>query len=240
MAANYPLSLAARFVISRGSAAEFIAMQDTTVGSRLSTGIMAMFEHYTSTGTVPDVTLSDMVGLMDSCYSSPIAVYAQQGDAQAMSGSGKTEFDFENSNLYCGTAVFRDGKLRLILNSDETALLSLLRGRKASLIYDKNGMFSKIRLLKKEVVVGDSSISLSLRINATLYDSSGPELEAQLQKDIGDLITKCMQAGCDPFQFAECAARNCPDIAEWTKFDWLNRFSGMKIEINVRIRSQSA
>ena len=240
MAANYPLALGARFVVSRGSATEFIALQDTTVGSRLSTGIIAMFEHYTSTGTVPDVTLSDLVGLMDSCYSSPIAVYGRHGDAEVMSGDAKKEIDFQNSNLYSGTAVFRDGKLCLILDSDETALLSLLRGRKASLIYDEDGVFSKIRLLQNDIFISEDAISVSLRLNATLYDCSAEELESCLESGVRNLIAKCQQAGCEPFQFAECAARQYPDLAAWREQDWLNRFSETNMEIKIQIQPQSA
>ncbi|MDO4547077.1 MAG: Ger(x)C family spore germination C-terminal domain-containing protein [Clostridia bacterium] len=82
-------------IVSKDEALKFIQSQQPTIGTRLSSSLLATLEHYEQTGYAPMTTLYEAYADMNSFYSDPVLAYAatseKSGGGQSASGSGSGE-----------------------------------------------------------------------------------------------------------------------------------------------------
>ena len=240
--ANTPhLYTNARFVVCRGRAWAFLEAGETVIGTRLSSEIRAMLSQYAHQGFIPDACLADACYCANGIYGDAIAIsgYVEGADAENI-GDIVTESPMKQR--FFGTALFAQGRLVGTLSPAETRLFNLIRGQRDAFPYPWRG--TEIELVpasasRRRVLLDGGGITLSLTVRLCvpdgLSDADAATLEASVRGDILRLIEACQSRGCDPFGFAEAAARHFPSVPEWLAFDWRAHYQSAVPDIEIVI-----
>ena len=241
--ANTPhLYTNARFVVCRGRAQAFLEAGETVIGTRLSSEIRAMLSQYTHQGFIPDACLADAYYCANGIYGDAIAI---SGYVEGENGQDDafTVAESPMKQRFYGTALFAQGRLVGTLSPAETRLFNLICGQMDALPYLWQS--TEIELVpesasrRRVLFDGDNIIlSPSLRLSAPdgFSEAETIALEAAVRGDIRRLIEACQRQGCDPFGFAEAAARHFSSVPEWLAFDWRAHYrnAGLNIEVSIQ------
>ena len=247
------LYTSARFVVCEGSASSFIDAQETVIGTRLSSEINAMLEHYARQGFIPDARFADAYYLAGSIY----------GDATAIRGSVSSYPDSRPAlsliepedpagsavqspmrQRYSGTMLFREGVLAGALDAGETRLLNLIRSSTDAFPFECDGSAYTLtpeRRVKLGVDAQSGALSVLLELS-TLDDvcaADGAKLERALSSAMTALIRRCQALGSEPFGFSEVAAGRFWDVPSWRESNWREAYARADVKVTVRVRSSS-
>lgn len=249
----------ASIAVCSGSACDFVAAIEPSIGVRLSTDIEASLDHYRSLGFIPDGNLSELYYLSRSVYSDPMAIqallnekagaggeqngagaqsaFAFYGSAAEVSGTN----DSESPTRYLGAAVFSGGRMCGAFTPRQTVMASLLRDTLDALHYSVNGQSVVLTPVRSPVVQIDLSsgaprISAQLRLSVYTQDRTPDDaaLRRALEADIQDVFRAAQAMGAEPFGFAECAAQQFTTLSEWVDYDWRARFPEASLELEIR------
>lgn len=256
------LYTATRVAVCEGSAEEFVAAIEPKIGTRISTDIDAMFEHYISRGYVPQSSLAELFYLTKSIYSDPMVTYALLKDGQKQVESSATEeasalsgsvesvsesYDSDISTRFLGAAVFVDGRMRGVLNGTQTVIAALLRNEIDSMRYECDGQSLTIVPARPVYIRVDAKNEpICIHINAKLSLAAQEELpdeeklRSSLEKDIRETIESARQMDAEPFGFAEKAAQHFLTIADWQNFDWDKHYANAEFEIDLSFANSDA
>lgn len=254
IAASHHLYTAARFVVCQGSAKAFISGQEITIGTRLSSELDAMFDHYAAHGVIPDSTFADLYYASASVYSDPVAIWGFPSE-KAPGGSQEAAalldpnddqdalVESPSSRYYLGTAVFREGRLVHHLDSAQTRFFGLIAGQRITFGYEIGGRaveVSSTGSTQKRVTISGENTAVHLEITLNTIDRLSAEeartIEAEIATGIRTTILDCQRAGVEPFGFAQKAARSFTTLQEWAAFDWKSRFAGAKVEVRIHVK----
>ena len=253
------LFTATRVAVCEGSAKEFVSAIQPTVGTRLSTDISAMFDHYIGRGFIPRSRLADLYYLMNSVYSDPMACYAvlepaamsggeAGGEAQpaaALSGDLATlsaEFESDIATRYLGAAVFSGGQMRGVLDGAQTICANLLLNELDSFFYNVDEASVELipeGSIKLSVDMRSDPMRLSVKGKLALSAEELPVdkdgLIRSLTTDIEDTIRAAQRMGVEPFGFAEAAARQFSTVEDWVRYDWTRRYPNALIDVDLSL-----
>lgn len=240
------LFAAAQVVVCAGDARGFVNALEAVMGSRLSTDITSMFDHYIESGEIPECRLADCYYLTKSIYSDPMLIYANYDNAATAfsemleQAEERTQTDVKNH--YLGAALFSDGMMRGLWGRDETILANLIRGSTRTFKYEYAGRNLDIAPSRAPTVRIDTQaepvrvcIGLHLTVNSQEAGIDADALSRNLQAKIYDLMTDAQRMGIEPFGFAECAARSFTTIDAFVQYGWKNRFERANFDINVNL-----
>ena len=258
------LFTATRVVVCEGSAKEFVSSIKTTVGTRLSTDISAMFEHYIGRGFIPRSRLADLYYLMNSVYSDPMTSYAvfesnpqpeseSGGSAQpasALSGDVSAlskQFESEIPTRYLGAAVFTGGRMRGVLDGEQTICANLLLNELDSFYYNVDE--ASVELIpegafKLSVDLDSEPAQLHVKGKLSLSAEELPVDEAalirKLSADIEDTVRAAQRMGVEPFGFSEAAAKQFSTIEDWVNSGWKRRYLNAQVDVDISLCSSGA
>ena len=251
------LFTATRVAVCEGSAKEFVSSIKPTVGTRLSTDISAMFDHYIGRGFIPRSRLADLYYLMNSVYSDPMTSYAvlepkalseaESGaqPASALAGDLKSlssSFESDIATRYLGAAVFSGGRMRGVLDGEQTICANLLLNELDSFFY--NVREASVELIPEgqiKLSVDTQSNPIRLRVKGKLSLSAEElpvdeeELIRSLRSDIENTIRAAQRMGVEPFGFAEAAARHFSTIEDWVNYGWKRRYLDAQVEVDISL-----
>ena len=250
------LFTATRVVVCEGSAKDFVSAIQPTVGTRLSTDISAMFEHYIGRGFIPRSRLADLYYLMNSVYSDPMTSYAilepsaqpKEDEAQAASAlSGNlsalsSQFESDVPTRYLGAAVFSGGRMRGVLNGEQTICANLMLNELKSFYY--NVAEASVELIPEgsiQLSVDLDSEPARLKVKGKLSLSAEElpvdenSLTRHLIDDIEDTIRAAQRMGVEPFGFSEIAARCFSTVEDWVNYNWKQRYLNAQVEVDVSV-----
>lgn len=262
------LYTACKVAVCEGKAADFISAIQPRIGTRISTDIEAMFEHYTARGYVPASSLADLFYQTESIYSDPMVTYAllentppdssassdENGQdarsASALSGDIRTVSDRYESDIstrYLGAAVFANGQMQGVFTGTQTVIANLLRNELKSMRYECGGQNLNIVPARPVYIrVDPSADPIRISINAKLAISAQEEmpnedtLRASLEGDIRSVIQAAQQMGAEPFGFAEKAASHFLTIVAWRAYNWHEKFRQAQIQIDLSFAHSDA
>ena len=258
------LFTATRVAVCEGSAKEFVSSIQPTVGTRLSTDISAMFDHYIGRGFIPRSRLADLYYLMNSVYSDPMTSYAvlepkalaksESGDeaqpASALSGdlaSLSSEFESDIPTRYLGAAVFSGGKMRGVLDGEQTICTNLLLNELNSFFYNvKEASVELIPEGKIKLTVDTQSDPVRLIVKGKLSLSAEElpidedALIRHLREDVKNTIRTAQRMGVEPFGFAEAAAKHFLTIEDWVNYGWKRRYLNAQVEVDLSLATSDA
>lgn len=253
---TYRLYSTAYFVICQGAAKEFVEAQQPVIGSRISSGILAMFEHYQNIGYIRETSFANFFYGIDSAYYDPVAVYAglQKGEnppIEIREGElilpESLPAESEDKSAYVGTALFRHGRMIGTLDGRQTTLFNLLVDSDAEFLYGVDDLQLTIQALhapRISVVLSGAvpRIRVELLLKCTSFSD---ELDAQaasvaIRRDLEAVVKHCQELGVEPFHFSERAIRQFPTYREWEKYDWYARFPDAQVEIDVGLIQSDA
>ena len=244
----------ARFAVCAGQASEFIGAMKTVIGTRLSSEISAMLDHYVQQGFVPDGIFADACYLSRSIYGDPAAILCllMPGEAPAVSmidpiGSPDAGIQSPMRQRYEGAALFRQGRMVGTLDAGQTRLLNLIRGSIEALPFECDGKAFTLTTEGRphlSVDLEDGGAALSLRVRLTTLDDVCAEdarrLEARLASSLIDVIRECQRLGAEPFGFSEAAAGHFATVPDWLASDWREQYRRANVTVQVEIHSVEA
>ena len=244
----------ARFVVCEGRARDFIEAQETAIGTRLSSEINAMLEHYAQRGYIPDARFADAHYLMGSVYCDPVAILgstARPADSPVLSLIGPSSpvegISSPMGQRFSGAALFREGRMVGALDARQVMLLNLIRGDVRAIPFECDGRsytLTREGHVEREVHFEDGGMTLSVSARlATLDDvceTDAAQLEDDLEAALRDVIRECQRVGAEPFGFAERAAGQFATLAEWRAFDWRSAYADARVEADVRVGNSAA
>lgn len=248
------LYTATRVAICEGKAKDFVEAIQPYIGTRISTDVDALFEHYAAEGYLPESRLADLYYQTESIYSDPLTAYAlldaralqqqQAAPASAMRGSVNAiseDLESDQPTRYLGAAVFRDGCMRGVLNARQTIIANLLRNQIKSMRYECGGQSLTIVparsvRLRVNAKADPAQLIVDARLSIGAQEEKPDEalLRASLEADIRNTIEAARSMGAEPFGFAEKAAMSFPNFDAWQKYGWRERFQTAEIEIKLR------
>ena len=255
------LFTATRVVVCEGSAKDFVSSIQPTVGTRLSTDISAMFEHYIGRGFIPRSRLADLYYLMNSVYSDPMTSYAllepsaksddsEAQPASALSGSPASlsqQFDSDIPTRYLGAAVFSGGKMRGVLDGEQTICANLLLNELNSFYYNVDEASVELipeGAMKLSVDVSGEQARLIVKGKFSLSAEELPldqaALVQHLRADIEQTILAAQRMGVDPFGFAEAAAKHFSTIEDWVNYNWKLHYPYAQVEVDISLTTSDA
>lgn len=244
------LYTATRVAICEGKAKDFIESIRPYIGTRISTDIDALFEHYAAEGYLSESSLADLYYQTESIYSDPLAAYAlldqreEAAPASAMRGSVNAisdELESDQPTRYLGSAIFRDGRMQGVLNGQQTIIANLLRNQIKSMRYECGGQSLTIVptrsvRLRVNTKADPAQLIVDARLSIGAQEEKPDEelLRASLEADIRNTIEAARSMGAEPFGFAEKAAMGFLNFEAWQKYGWREQFQTAKIEIKLR------
>lgn len=262
------LYTACKVAVCEGSAADFIAAIQPRIGTRISTDIEAMFEHYTARGYVPASSLADLFYQTESIYSDPMVTYALLENTSSNSGAPSDEnsqdartasalsgdiravsdrYESDISTRYLGAAVFANGQMQGVFTGTQTVIANLLRNELKSMRYECDGQNLNIVPARPVYIrVDPSADPICISINAKLAISAQEEmpdeatLRASLEGDIRSVIQAAQEMGAEPFGFSEKAVIHFPTIAAWRAYNWHEKFRQAQIQIDLSFAHSDA
>lgn len=255
IAETFQLYTSARFVVCKGPTKEFVEGQKTIMGSRLSTEIDAMFEHYIARGYIPDTTFADLYYGINTFYSDPIAIFgfssAETSDAVSDANADSFIFPIDNKDNrsssiskqhYLGAAVFKDGVMNGLISKEDMLFINLIRGTLNTFSFQHNETTIQLTPIKSpsikvRIIEGIPRISVKISLSSVSQGlhQGDIELEEKLENDIYKMISEFQNKKIEPFGFAEKAAGNFCTIQEWLDFNWREKFPSAEIVVKVQI-----
>ena len=258
------LYTASKVAVCEGRAEDFVAAIQPKIGTRISTDIEAMFEHYNGRGYVPGSSLADLFYQTESIYSDPLVTFAllekqqdaQTGESQSMQSASALSGDIQSISAsyesdiptrFLGAAVFADGRMKGVFTGTQSIISGLLRNEVESTRYECGGQNLIIVPARPVYVSVDvESDPVIIKIDAKLALAAQEELPDEenlresLEKDIRSTIQAAREFGAEPFGFAEKAARSFLTIDAWRKYNWDQKFIDAKIEIELSFARSDA
>lgn len=237
----------ARFVVCEGSARVFLQELDTVIGTRLSSEIDAMLEHYAQRGYIPRASLADACFAFNSIYGDGVAILGTVAEdtRAAVSLTDPGELSDEASPMkqrYGGAALFSEGRMVGTLGADRVMLLNLLRGEKSDLPFECEGRHYTLTPkggAGKQVTHDNEQTTLVVNQRFTTLDDICDEdkerLEAEIEQKLVEVIQACKSLSSDPFGFAEAAAARFATVRDWLNFDWREHYKTADIRVNVDV-----
>ena len=240
----------ARFVICEGRASDFIEAQQTVIGTRLSSEISAMLDHYAEQGYIPVSTFADAFYAVNSFYGDPavirgrVAPEDQAQPAAALTAPSQLEDDRVSPmrQRFSGAVLLRGGSMAGTLDARQTQLMNLIRGDAKALPVDCGG--NRYTLTpeggaKREVRIDGGRVTLGLRLTLgsvdDICDADALQLASSLKQALLEVVSACQGMGVDPFGFADAAACAFMTNAAWRSFEWHSRFAEAAVEVDVRV-----
>ena len=136
-----------------------------------------------------------------------------------------------------GAALFRDDRLALTLNVDETRCLLLMRGEGKEPVLYAPGASLRVRKVKREMKAAPGGGELTLRLKVEGGRPGEEVLTAAaegLRSECLALLDRLRDAGCDGVGFGRALARSDPE-AFAAAGDWAEFFAGYPVEVTVEI-----
>lgn len=247
---TYQLFSASYFVVCIGNARDFVEAQKPVIGTRISKGLLSMFENYIDRGYVPDSLFADYVYATMSAYSDPLAILAGENQTKDVMSSelpgalfpDELPIDAENKNEYVGAAVMRDGLMVGRLDGAQMLLANVLMGNSKSLNYVSGDLALQLTLLKPphvEILIDGLDVRINIKFRLSIAALTViPESELvsnMLRAEMEAVIKACQSVGVEPFGFAEIAAKQFPDMNAWREFNWRERFKDAEISLEYDI-----
>lgn len=235
----------ARFAVCEDRASDFIEAQETVIGTRLSSEINAMLDHYARQGFIPDSSFADAWYLAGSIYGDATAIHASLTEAQddqpatmLISPSGAQRSPMRQR--WSGTALFRGGVMVGALDAGETQLLNLIRGDADAFPFACDGRAYTLTpegnpRLGADVEGGKLSVKLTLGTVDDLCETDAAALERELESALARLIRRCQALGTEPFGFSEAAASHFATVPDWLAFHWRDRYATAEVDVSVGI-----
>jgi len=252
MAGTYQLYGTAHMVICVGKAEEFIRNQEPVIGTRISTAIIALLDHYKEQGYIPESTFADVYYRIHSIYGDPLVTLAGSADQEsdpvreippAILPDEVPAKLMDDKNDYLGAAIIRDGIMVGTFTAREMLAANLIRGRKMKFDYSLNGETVSLTAdSAPKISVDTKSYPVKIEYEQTLLAvpliqlPDLDELEIALQKDFEQVMEKCQALKTDPFFLAEKAAGNFRTIEKFLQFGWNHHFAEADIRIKIHIR----
>ena len=256
------LYTAAKVAVCEGKARDFVEAVKPNIGTHVSMDIDAMYEHYTSSGYVPNSSLAELYYQTESIYSDPMVTYAllnqeaaekadkESAPAVALYGSVQEVSDAFESDIatrYLGAAVFSGGRLAGTLNGNQTVMANLLRNEAEAIRYACGGQTlnmvpARATFIKVDVSGERPKISINMHLSLAAQERHPDmqELKESMEADIRDTIQRAKDMQAEPFGFAEKAARKFLTIEQWLQYDWQKRFQEAEIEIDLKFTHSDA
>ncbi len=245
------LFAAAQVVVCAGSAEQFVNNLEAVMGSRLSTDITAMFDHYIENGEIPECRLADCYYLTKSIYSDPMLIYANYDDAaDAFSDTVDQAAEHAKTdvkNHYLGAALFSNGQMRGMWGRSETILANLIRGSTRTFKYEYDGRnldIAPARAASIKIDTDANPVRISIELNLSVNSQEGGidprALESNMYTELHNMFEYAKQMGVEPFGFAECAARNFAAIKNFSDFGWKLKFKKADFDITVNVQRADA
>lgn len=245
----------AGLIVCEGKARTFIEGQETILGTRLSSEIVAMFRHYAAHGYIPRATFADLYCATRSDYSDPTGIWgfmdAGEGSAESRSAAAiiadeedrlNAETTTASSRQYLGTALFREGCLAGKLDARDTLYLNLLTGRVQAFSFACGGrdyIFSTLRGPVRRVDIDGNAVRLSASVTLTSEKTESrqglAQAEAALSRELEALVRRCQAIRVEPFGFAERAAARFATLDAWRDFRWRDRYARAAVDVTVHI-----
>jgi len=254
------LYTATKLAVCEGKAGEFVAAMHPNIGTRISSDIDALFEHYCAAGYVPPSSLADLYYQTESIYSDPMVAYALLDDNQrketsqqkggavqtaAMQGSPwKLSADYKSDNpvRYLGAAVFQNGQLKGILNGQQTIIANLMQNHIETMHYEFDGqslMLVPTRAVRLRVDTDSEPcriiVDVQLSIAAQEEKPDEKKLRAKLENEIRATIEAARSMQVEPFGFAEKAAKHFWTFEDWQNYNWRDQFKTADIEVKLKL-----
>ncbi|HIS03997.1 MAG TPA: hypothetical protein IAA75_08885 [Candidatus Pullichristensenella avicola] len=245
----------AYFAVCRGEASAIVREQKPVIGMRVSSGIIAMFEHHRTRGYITGANFADFYYQGVSVFSDPVAILCaatktgpeEPSEEHALDGMTPETVaaESENYNEYVGAALFRDGLMVGILDGQETCLLNAVRGAPVFFNYSLEGMPVSLQsqgvrdMRIGEDENGETRVAFSLQFTV-VADLKAPPVETlreTLREDLLELLRLCQRLQVEPFGFAEHRAADFASLAQWQRYDWKERFvrSSFDVEVNITV-----
>lgn len=254
------LYTAARVAICEGKAKDFVSAIQPNIGTRISTDINAMYEHYISSGYVPESSLADLFYLTKSVYSDPMVTYAmlseeKQPSKQVQPASALSQpiaevsdsYESDIPTRYLGAALFANGRLQGVLSGSQTMMANLLKNDVDAIRYSCDGQTLNVVPTRSVYVKVDTgggrpkiSINAKLSIAAQERRPNEDVLRSSLTTDMKNTIRAAQDMGVEPFGFAERAARNFLTLDDWLEYDWHEQFKNAEIDIKLSFAHSDA
>lgn len=260
MAQTERLYTATKIAVCEGSAKDFVEAMKPNIGTRISSDIDALFEHYCAEGYLPSASLADLYYHTESIYSDPMAAFALLEDKQKAESENNTnepakaasalrgtarelsaEFQSDNPVRYVGSAVFKDGSMRGTFNLHQTMIANLLRNQIESMRYECEGQsLLLIPTRSVRLKVDTKSMPIRILIDAQLSIAAQEEkpdenkLRRQLENDIRNTIQAAQNMSAEPFGFAEKASVHFLTFDRWKAFNWREQFRNAEIDIKLK------
>lgn len=249
------LYTAARLAVCSGSAKEFVAAEKPVIGSRLASELTATFEDYIQNGYIPDVTFADMYYKSKSIYSDSLAIYAETApsseDAQPAaviipSFPQQPNVEMQHSNRFLGAAVFRNGVMVGRLTGEEYLYCKMLRSETQTFPFSLDHLTVGLASMGTPAITIDTKsspmkIDIGLRFSIVSSSRSAPveKLQNALEDSFRKTIEVCKTMGAEPFDFSGKASGQFLTIAQWERFNWLDRFLESEINFDIRVHNPS-
>ena len=242
----------ARFAVCDGSARDFIDAQQTVIGTRLSSEINAMLDHYAERGVVPQSTLADAYCLTKSFYADPVAIHASLAKADAPASASLVDpRDASGGDVrapmrqrYAGAALFRGGRMVGALDAGQARMLGLIRGTARSVPIECDGRSWQLtpngapqRCVRLDGDGATLALRLSLNTVDGVCDADAKRLEAVMSNELSDVIRLCQRLGTDPFGFSDSAAARFATVGDWLASDWRSRYANARLDVGVSVRT---
>jgi len=257
------LFTATKVAVCEDEAKAFVEAIRPYIGTRISTDIEAMFDHYNDRGYVPESSLADLYYQTESVYSDPMVTFAlldrKALDKQKEKNTKQTSafdqniqqlsasYESEIPNRYLGAAVFSGGRMQCVLSDGQTLLVNLLRNELDSFRYECNGQsleFVPTRqvYMKVDTDSNPARITINAKLSYAAQEETPDEtvLKRQLTNEIQNVIAYAQRRGVEPFGFAERAARNFLTIDKWIEFDWKKQFRNADVNVELHLAQSDA
>ena len=229
LAVNYRMYSSAYFAVCEGNAGDFIKNQEPQIGSRLSEGLKTLIQNGQKLGSIPDSVLADLRYRMNSVYSDPLVMLCKT----EKSGDKK-------ENRYLGSCVVTDEGIAVKFDEKETKIVNLLMGKINEVVYTEENAAAIISLDRKpsiKVEIEEDVPVVTVNVKASVMRINGQldvmEYKVKLEEDLKHIIYKCINAGTEPFGFADKAASRFITLEKWTEYDFQKHMDESNVYVNV-------
>ena len=252
---TYQMYGAATVVITTGKAKDFLKEQKPTIGTRLSTTVVASLEHFHQIGDVPPTSIFTLFDETRTPYSDPIVALAANNSGQSQSlpegqegggYPGSLAREGGNKNEYMGSALIKDGKMVGILNGAQTRWLLMLRGEIDNTNEICQGKAVRVSLTEPpayDMDLNASPLTLDVRLALEAVPLTlMPDLDALsglIRKDIQGLFDICQALNVEPLGIAGRVAWRFPTIADFTAYGFGDKFSNASIRVKIDVAQTS-
>lgn len=241
----------AQVIVTEKSARLLIENQKPHIGIRLSITIPSMLSYHAQNGYIPSQTLSDLYAGLFGGGKTALAALSDTADGnlsnekQNSYTAGSMNREGENKNEYMGAALFDRTHLAGTLNGREMQLVHFLSGEDTRIADFTEPAAMRLSSRKKPGITVDRtddslSVQVSLYLDAAfLHENEDMEnVKRILEEDFTEVIRKCQKMKTEPFGFAETAVKTFSTAREWTDYNWLERFSGAHVTVNLELNAE--